>query len=503
MISAYQKLEEKFSRISTFSDVLGILHWDGATMMPRGAGVFRGEQLSELSALRHQMVTEAEIVDLIAEAKQEQLSLTDWQRANLRAMDTTVTLSRLLPEELVKAKTKAEVACELTWRSAREENDFTKLLPELREVLSLQQEAAQAKAEYLGCSLYEALLNDYDPECKVSDIEDHFETLSGFLPDFIQKVLEKQKTAGGVDRPDGPFEVSKQESLGRRVMGLIGFDFNRGRLDVSTHPFCGGATNDVRITTRYDEFEFTSSLMGVMHETGHAVYEQNRPADWLKQPVGQSAGMTIHESQSLIIEMQAGRSQELISFLAPLMVEEFCGDRALAGASWRAENLHRLYTKVEPGFIRVDADEVTYPAHIILRYRLEKAMIEGTLDLADLPTAWNEAMQDLLGITPPNDTVGCLQDIHWPSGGWGYFPTYTLGAMTAAQLFQKAVSDNYDVLSGLERGDFTPLVGWLTEKIHSKGSYYPNKDGLLEAATGEKLSVKPFIRHLENRYLMS
>ena len=279
-------------------------------------------------------------------------------------------------------------------------------------------------------------------------------------------------------------------------MRQFGFDFNRGRLDVSLHPFCGGATNDVRLTTRYDEADFTRALMGVLHETGHALYEQGRPAPWLAQPVGAARGMAVHESQSLIVEMQASRSRPFMEFLAPVVREAFGGQ----GAAWGADNLHRLYTRVEPGFIRVDADEVTYPAHVILRYRLEKAMIAGDLALGDLPGAWADGMRTLLGIVPPDDRRGCLQDIHWPSGGWGYFPTYTLGAAIAAQLFDAASRALPDLLPGLARGDFAPLVGWLGANIHGKGSLLGTAD-LLREATGRPLDPAVYRRHLERRYL--
>ena len=249
-------------------------------------------------------------------------------------------------------------------------------------------------------------------------------------------------------------------------MERLGFDFHHGRLDVSLHPFCGGTPDDVRITTRYDEADFRSALMGVMHETGHALYERGLPAAWRGLPVGDARGMMLHESQSLLIEMQVCRSRAFLAFAAPLLREAFGGD----GPAWRADNLYRYYTRVEPGFIRVEADEVTYPAHVILRYDLERAMIAGDLDPADLPGAWNDGMRKLLGITPPNDRLGCLQDIHWYDGAWGYFPTYTLGAMAAAQIFQAAVAAEPAIPDGIARGEFAPLVGWLRANVHGKGS---------------------------------
>jgi carboxypeptidase Taq len=279
-------------------------------------------------------------------------------------------------------------------------------------------------------------------------------------------------------------------------MQAVGFDFNHGRLDTSLHPFCGGVPDDVRITTRYDEDDFMTALMGVLHETGHALYERGLPSDWRLQPVGEARGMALHESQSLLIEMQACRGAEFIGFMAPLAREAFGGE----GPAWEVDNLVRVYNRVEPGFIRVDADEVTYPAHVILRYRLEKRLIAGEMELDDLPAAWNAGMEELLGVVPPDDRLGCLQDIHWYDGAWGYFPTYTLGAIAAAQLFAAAKDAVPDISGAIAKGDFTPLMGWLGENVHALGSSRSG-DELLERATGRPLDPAVFKAHLSARYL--
>ena len=239
----------------------------------------------------------------------------------------------------------------------------------------------------------------------------------------------------------------------------------------------------------------SGALMGVLHETGHALYEQNRPRAWLAQPVGQARGMTLHESQSLLIEMQACRGDAFLSALAPLLREAFGDDPA-----WQADNLRRLYRRVRPGLIRVDADEVTYPAHILVRYRLEKAMIAGDLALKDLPGAFNDGIAALLGVVVPDDRRGCLQDIHWPGGAWGYFPTYTLGAMTAAQLFDAARRDQPVIETQIAAGDFSMLRGWLTEKVHAQGSVSSTPE-IIAAATGRPLDASVFQNHLRRRYL--
>jgi carboxypeptidase Taq len=281
------------------------------------------------------------------------------------------------------------------------------------------------------------------------------------------------------------------------VLEILDFPFERGRLDTAAHPFSGGAAGDVRITTRYEEDDFTKSLMAVIHETGHALYQDGLPIDWRDQPVGDHRGMTVHESQSLLLEMQAGRSQEFLHFLAPVLKEQLKGGDHTA---WEADNLLQLYRKVEPGLIRVYADEVTYPLHVILRYKLEKAILAGSIATADLPAAWNESMQDMLGITPPTDRDGVMQDVHWPHGIFGYFPTYSLGAMAAAQLFTAATQADPDILPGLGRGDFKPLYAWLRSNIREQGCLLL-PDALIEQATGAPLGTAAYKASVTARYL--
>ncbi|ANC91522.1 carboxypeptidase M32 [Azospirillum humicireducens] len=495
-MTAYQELERRHARIAAIGDALGILGWDTQTIMPEGANDGRAEQTATLSVIAHELATDPRMADLLAEAESDG-SLDAWQRANLREMRRHHIQSTAIPADLVEATSKAVSVCEMTWRTARAESDFAKLLPSLTEVLARVREGAEAMGSVMGISPYDALLDSHDPGARAERIDALFADLSAFLPDLIGRVLDRQAAAPAPLDPQGPFPVEKQRELGVRLMERLGFDFSRGRLDVSLHPFCGGATGDVRITTRYDEANFTDALMGILHETGHALYEQNRPRAWLGQPVGQSRGMAVHESQSLLMEMQACRSPEFITWLAPMVRETFGGE----GPAWEAGNLRRLYSRVERGFIRVNADEVTYPAHIILRYRLEKALIAGDLTLPDLPGAWNDGMAELVGVVPPNDKLGCLQDIHWPGGGWGYFPSYTLGAMTAAQLFDAARTADPEIVPALSRGEFAPLVAWLRVNVHETGCFHASGDELLTAATGRPLDASVFKRHLERRYL--
>ena len=491
------ELGARFRRLGVIEDTLGLLDWDQQTTMPEGSAEARGEQVATLQLIAHELLTHPRTGELLGTAVAGEAAADQaWAAANLREMRRRYEHAVAVPPALVEAAAKAASACEMRWRQARADNDFAGLRPLLDEVLRITRDVAAAKAEKLGLAPYDALLDQWEPGGRAADIDVVFAELAAFLPDLLGRVLEYQ---GQQPRPQhlaGPFPVERQRALGVDLMRRLGFDFNRGRLDISHHPFCGGATGDVRITTRYDEADFTSALMGVLHETGHALYEMGLPEAWRHQPVGVARGMAMHESQSLLIEMQVCRSRAFLTFAAPLMRDAFGG----AGTAWEVDNLYRLYTSVEPSFIRVDADEVTYPAHVIVRYRLERALIGGDLQLADLPGAWNDAMVALLGIKPPDDRLGCLQDVHWPSGAWGYFPTYTLGAITAAQLFAAARRDMPALADQIAGGDFGPLVGWLGQHVHAKASSLDGGE-LIRQATGAPLATAAFKAHLEARYL--
>ncbi|NQU62569.1 MAG: carboxypeptidase M32 [Rhodospirillales bacterium] len=492
----YQQLESRFRRLNALGEAEAVLHWDMSAIMPRGGAEARAEQLSQLKAVRHGLLCAAETGELLAAAEADAGGLDAWQKANLREIRRGWTKAMVLPEDLVVALSKACSACETVWRTARPEADFAAVAAPLEAVLALTIEAGQAKAEKLGLSIYDALLDDYEPDGRSADIDAVFADLESFLPDFLGAVLEAQAARPEAIMPEGPFPEAKQKALGVKFMEALGFDFDHGRLDISLHPFCGGTPDDVRITTRYDEADFTSSLMGVLHETGHALYERGLPKQWRGQPVGDALGMSLHESQSLLVEMQVCRSQGFLNYAAPIIRDAFGGK----GDAWQTDNLHALYTQVAPGFIRVDADEVTYPAHVILRYQMERALLEGDMKIPDIPAAWNEGMQRLLGLTPPSDREGCLQDLHWYDGAWGYFPTYTLGAMTAAQLFDAAKRADTSIEPGIAEGDFKALFQWLSTHVHAKGSLMSAKALLIEA-TGKPLDAGIFKTHLKTRYL--
>ena len=496
MTRAYPKLEARFDRLGAIEEAIAVLHWDAAAMMPPGGISARREQLATLRVVAHQMLCAPEMADLLAAADAEALELSQWQRANLREMRRRWRHAAAVPEDLIAALSRARSTSETAWRAARPADNFAAALPGLAETLNLTRELAAAKAQALGTTPYEALLDQYEPAASVVVIDRLFDEIEAFLPALLDAVLARQASRPAPPLPANRFPVADQRRAAVMLMERIGFDFAHGRLDESAHPFCGGTPEDVRLTTRYDEADFAKALMGTLHETGHALYQRGLPAEWRRQPAGRARGMAMHESQSLFLEMQVCRSRAFAGFAAPLLRDIFGGP----GALWDPEALYRRQIAVHPGPIRVDADEVTYPSHVILRYRLERAMIAGELRPADLPAAFNDGLHALIGVTPPSDRDGVLQDIHWYDGNWGYFPTYTLGALTAAQLFAASCGAIPDLIELIGHGEFTVLLTWLRKNIHSKGSFFTTAE-LVEDVTGAPLGTQSFERHLRQRYL--
>lgn len=496
MAANYDQLEQHFKVINDLEGAKAVLHWDTAVMMPSGGEAGRTEQMATLEAIIHDHLTSLSVAHWLSEVQGEMPILNPWQQSNVRSMERLYKHATVVDTRLVQALTRAGMACELTWREARKENDFASFAPKLTEVLRLVREIANAKSEAFHVAPYDALLDQFDPGSTVHDIDAIFSPLEAFLQDFLPQVLEHQKSLPKPIQIQGPFPIAKQKVLGLRCMELLGFNFQEGRLDESHHPFCGGVPGDVRITTRYNEQEFLTSLMGVQHEVGHAMYENNLPLEWRNQPVGKPLGMGIHESQSLLVEMQACRSRTFLSYLLPHIKEIFAG----SGPAWELDNVVRLATWVEPSLIRVDADEVTYPLHVMIRYKLEKQLISGELEVKELPDAWNSLMQSMLGITPDSDANGCMQDIHWTDGSFGYFPTYTLGAIYAAQFFATALETYPTILDEIAHGKFTLLMQWLREHVHRYGSLYTTKE-LVIKATGRPIDVGHYQQHLQHRYL--
>lgn len=493
MTAAYQELSRTFQRLARFGHLGAIAGVDMQTTMPPGGSQARGEAMAELSVFMHELLTDKRLGGLFDAAKQE--SLNDVEQANLGEMQRAWRQATLLPASLVEAKSLAGSRCEHAWRSQRPANDWQGFSANLKEVVKLSREEAQLRADALGVSRYDALLDVFEPGMTSAQLDSTFGDLKSWLPDLLQKAVARQQ-ATPIAQPVGPFAIESQKQLGLSVMATLGFDFNHGRLDVSAHPFCGGVPEDVRITTRYNENDFLSALMGVIHETGHARYEQNLPQQWRGQPVALARSTAMHESQSLFMEMQLGRSHAFLQHIHPQVVALMGDQPAL-----ERNNFIRLTQRVKPGFIRVDADELSYPAHVILRYEIERALIEGEIEVEDIPALWDEKMQQSLGIdTSGNYRDGCMQDIHWTDGAFGYFPTYTLGAMYAAQLFQAVKRAIPQVDEFIQQGELQPVFDWLQQNIWQHGSRFPTQQ-LLINATGEALNPHYFRQHLEQRYL--
>ncbi|MDE1906169.1 MAG: carboxypeptidase M32 [Rhodospirillales bacterium] len=488
-MSAYEALKASFHRIACLDEASAMLSWDAAAVMPDGGAEARGEQMAVLAGLSHEFLCAQEIGENLAKAEAPE----GWDKQNLKLMQEAHLRATALPRDLVEAQVRAGRTCETIWRAARKANDFAAVREALAEVVKLTREGAKILGQALGLSPYDALMSQYQRGINAEQAGAIFARYEAFLREALPQAEALQAKRPQAALPLGPYPEAVQADLARKLAAGAGLNFNAARLDISAHPFCGGTPTDIRITTRYDEADFAAALMGVLHETGHALYEQNLPAAWARQPVGAAAGMAMHESQSLIVEMQAVRSDAYLSYLAPLATEAFGKEVTLAGLK------HRL-RRVERSFIRVEADEMTYPAHVLLRFRLEQALLSGELAVADLPAAWNEGLNALLGITPPDDARGCLQDIHWFDGAIGYFPSYTLGAMAAAQLMEAAREDLPEMDSALARGNLTPLTAWLAENVHQRGSSAGFNE-ILQTATGETLNPAHFEAHLTARYL--
>jgi len=493
-MSAYSRVEELYGKVSSLAGVIGILGWDANTMMPKLSSKYRGEEIALLQRIANKMLSSNKLGELLSSVDLSKCN--EWEESNVRLIKRSRDDVLAVDPDILENLTKASMECESKWRGARKENNFKSLIPYFSKVVDLVREVAKSRGDYFHCSHYDALIGMYDPGRKTAEIEKTVQGIKEFLPDFIQKVIEKQKSWEIHKFGSDVFPAEKQKELALECMSAVGFDFGRGRLDVSAHPFCGGGTQDTRITTRYDEKDFLSGLMGIMHETGHALYEQNLPIKYYNQAVGGNLGMSVHESQSLFVEIQVSRSKEFLEFVLPKVLKTF----DVSGPQYSIDNLYKMLNKVQPSFIRVDSDEVTYLAHVILRFELEKEIISGNLKIQDLPGAWNEKMKEYLGITPANDSEGCMQDIHWYSGGFGYFPTYMFGTMLASQFFTAMNKDVTDVSEKVRVGEFKPIMEWLEKNIHSQGSLSPASD-LVRKVTGTNIDTEAYKEYLTKKFL--
>jgi carboxypeptidase Taq len=462
--------------------------------MAVGGGEKRAEAMSALAGMHHARATAPEIADWIDTAQQE--ALNEDQRAALHEFRRQYTNMTCLPTEFVERQTTARLRSEQLWRDLRPKNDWLSFLPALDGIVALVREEAELRAAATGLDRYDALMEQYDPGHRAIDIAPVFSELKTFLKGFVPEALavQEERLAKNPLRPlSGVYPIDKQRELGLAMMAAVGFDFTHGSLSVSHHPFCGGVPTDVRITTRYKTSDFLSALMGVLHETGHAMYEQNLPKPWSHWPLGKARGMAMHESQSLFVEKQLGRNPAFWEWALPL-IEQYLGEK------WSKDEILAHVHWVERGLIRVDADEVTYPLHVILRFELEQELVSGRLKAADVPEAWDAKMRDYLGLSTidtPQD--GPMQDVHWPSGAFGYFPSYTLGAMMAAQQWAALEKLHPSVDDEIAKGKFDTVTTWRRDKIWSQGSRWSTPE-LMERATGEKLNAAHFTAHLKKRY---
>lgn len=494
---SFAKLDAHLKKLEALGHAQSMLGVDEAVMMPEGGGEKRAEAMAGLAALYHEMAASPQVGEWIAKAESE--DLTPEQRTAIAEQKRSYINLTCLTSDFVEKQVAARMKSEQLWRRLRPTGDWKAFLPTFSNVIALARDEAARRADVLKLNPYDALIEQYDPGSRASQITPVFAELRAFLKTFIPKALAAQAERHARHKPrafTGTFPISAQKALGEEMMKTVGFDFNHGRLDVSHHPFCGGVPTDVRMTTRYDTSDFLSALMGVLHETGHGLYEQGLPKQWGHWSAGSARGMTVHESQSLFVEKQIGRNPAFWAFALPKAKQHF---RNLD--DWSEADMLQHVHKVKPGFIRVDADEVTYPMHVILRYELEQEIMSGRMQAEDIPETWDAKMRDYLGLsTIDNMKDGPMQDVHWPSGAFGYFPSYTLGALLAAQQWAAIRKTTPDADADLARGDVSALNTWRRTHVWEKASFLSTPD-LIQNATGAALSAKPFMEHLQKRYL--
>ena len=491
-MDAYEELLERLKDIDLVNQIGGLLGWDQEVLMPPKAAKLRAEQLSWVSKTGHEKLTHPRIGELLNILEREE-NLNEIQKGNIRLTRDSYNKATKLPTEFVAEMAKHKSKSQISWTEARAKNDFSLFRDDLVKMV----EMSRKKADYLGFQevRYDALLDLYESGLTVSKVDPLFAELRNNVAPLVKKVVENGKMPEMSWVHGNNWDQEGQEKLSQSISESIGFDFSAGRRDASTHPFCGGPNpDDVRWTTRYDESDPFGSLYGSMHETGHGLYEQGRPRDLDFQPAGSANGLGIHESQSRLWENQVGRSKEFCEWALPLWKKYF--PKQMENVS--AEDLWRSVNFVEPSLIRVEADEATYNLHIMIRYEIEKKLIAGEIEVDDLPDIWDDMYEEYLGIRAPNRTLGVLQDIHWSFGAFGYFPTYTLGNLYSAQLLAAARKNlpNHD--EDMRVGNFTPLLQWMRENVHGRGSIVTPAE-LIEEATGHPPSPDDFVEYLREK----
>ncbi|RLS88194.1 MAG: carboxypeptidase M32 [Planctomycetota bacterium] len=472
-----------------------LLDWDQETQMPAGGLEWRARQQALIARMVHERLSSMERGDLIAAVESDKAAMADAQIAALvREARRDHVKATKLPASLVEEMAKTSSIAKHEWAEARAASDFKRFSPWLVKLVALLRVQADCYGFAAGGERWDALADLYEPGCTAKQVAEVFDPLRPRLQKLIGEIgAASRKPADGFN--DYFVGIDKQEILSKFVAESIGFDFNRGRLDRSTHPFCGGThCNDVRMTTRYNERCINDALGSTMHESGHGIYEQGLDFSRIGTPLGEAVSLGIHESQSRLWENQVGRSRAFWSWLGPRMLGIVEGD----AARFSPDDLYSAANVVEPGFIRVEADEATYNLHVMVRFEIERAVIGGSLEVAGIPTVWNKLYKEMLGLDVPDDRRGCLQDIHWSMGAMGYFPTYTLGSLYASQFFESACEQMPGLVDGFARGEFGGLKKWLNTNIHAHGRRYSPSE-LAQRVTGKPLSAEPLMRHLEGK----
>ncbi len=492
---AYQELIKRVKEYNLLASCGSVLAWDERTYMPRKGSAHRAEQMALIARMAHEMATAPEIGRLLEEVGKSDL-VRDQESAaavNVREIRRNYDRAVKLPKELVEELARVTTRAQQVWQEARQANQFSTFQPWLEKIVKLKRQEAQAIG-YQGAP-YDALLDEYEPGATTTEITRAFAALREDLVPLAGAISSSGRKPAR-DILEREYPVDLQEKFGQSAAAALGFDFDSGRLDVTTHPFCSGfGPGDTRITTRYNPRFFNEAFFGILHEAGHGIYDQGLDAEHYGTPLGSAVSLGIHESQSRMWENQVGRSRPFWEHFFPQAQRLF--DSALHDVS--LDNFVFAVNDVRPSLIRVEADEATYNMHIILRFEMEQALVNGDLKPADVPGVWNEKFKKSFNLSPPSDALGCLQDIHWSMGGIGYFPTYTLGNLYAAQFMEQARVDLGDLDGDFRRGEFQRLKGWLNEKIHRPGQRYRAAD-LCQRVTGKPLSHKPLLNYLRKKY---
>ena len=492
--STFQQTYIYVRETSLLESTLALLEWDERTGLPKHAGEHRAEQVTFLSGLVHQRKTSPQFGDWLNQLSQSELAELPNSPvgASIRGMKRDFDKNVQLPEALVKRIAHAVTVGQQVWSEAKPKDDFASFLPHLETIVQLRREEATILASGANCH-YDSLLDQYEEDAKTDEVAIVFSELRDRLVPLVKKLTESKSGPDGKSIA-GLFDVPKQKEFSRWVAKQIGFEFERGRLDETDHPFCTTlGPNDHRILTRYYDDSFSSGLYGTLHEAGHGMYEQGLPAEWFGLPAGCAASLGVHESQSRLWENMIGRSKEFWQWCLPHAKKWF---PQLSDVS--VDSIYGDLNRVEASLIRIEADEATYNLHILLRFELERELIDGGLQCVDLPTAWSDRYESYLGIRPGNDSEGVMQDVHWAAGLIGYFPTYTLGNLFAAQLMNAASDDLGNLPNMIRAGHFQPLLEWLRNRVHRHGRCQKPTQ-LVANATGSPLSSGPFIEYLTEK----